>query len=78
MYAGPVIPHLTVQGLSTRIARLEQLTRGMRKDMTTVEKSQSPFKEAEKQAYLVAMAQTCEAMEKARRILIDVRYRIDR
>jgi hypothetical protein len=64
--------------LARRILRLDQLMRGMSREVLIWRRGNDPLLYAERQAYLEAIQDALAAVEAARVVLVRARQRIDR
>lgn len=68
---------LTLADIIARIGRLDELARGMAREVQVWKESGDPLLFAERTAYLKAIQDALAAIEDARTILAQVRQRID-
>jgi hypothetical protein len=64
--------------ISGRIARLEALFVGLRREIILIGKGDDPLLYLERRAYLMALHDACSGLESARVVLAKARQRIER
>jgi hypothetical protein len=57
---------VTIADLSARVRRLDQLSRGLARELTIIRTADDPMLYLERRAYLMAMHNTLKAIEDAR------------
>jgi hypothetical protein len=68
---------MSAADIAARVRRLDQLGRGLMKEIVQVEKADDPMLYLERQAYLTAMRQFLSGIEGARVTLVKARQRLD-
>jgi hypothetical protein len=68
---------MDVQGLWARHARMEQLSRGLAKEVVVIKDAEDPLLYLERKAYLNALQDTLAGVESARVVLARALHRLD-
>lgn len=68
---------MTAADLAARVRRLDQLSRGLSLEISTVSKADDPMLYLERRAYLDALHATVRGVEAARVVLAKARQRLD-
>jgi hypothetical protein len=69
---------MNAAAIAARIRRLDQLSRGIAREISIVDKADDPLLYLERRAYLDALLATVRGVETARVALVKARQRIDR
>ena len=69
---------MNAAAIAARIRRLDQLSRGIAREISIVDKADDPLLYLERRAYLDALLATVRGVEAARVALVKARQRIDR
>jgi hypothetical protein len=64
--------------IKARVQRLDQLSRGLAREISTINKADDPMLYLERRAYLDALLATVRGVETARVTLAKARQRLDR
>jgi hypothetical protein len=69
---------MELKDLATRVRRLDELSRGLAKEVTLWKACNDPLLYVERKEYLAAIDQALQGTEAARVVLVKVRQRLER
>jgi hypothetical protein len=68
---------MTLQAIAARVERLDELSRGLAKELTLIREADDPLLYVERKAYLGALGRVLSGVEEARVALARVRQRLE-